>query len=121
MRALLESYAGNGAEALRYARLVPEPHYRDYALAMAAWSAGQVAESRAALKRLIDEVPGIFGAQIAMIYAWQADRESTFKWLERALAAHDPGLLDIQTRPEFDAFKTDARYHRALQQMNLAR
>ena len=121
MRALLESYAGNGAEALRYARLVPEPHYRDYALAMAAWSAGQVAESRAALKRLIDEVPGIFGAQIAMIYAWQADRENTFQWLERALAAHDPGLLDIQTRPEFDAFKTDARYHRALQQMNLAR
>jgi tetratricopeptide (TPR) repeat protein len=120
-RALLEAYAGNGTEAMRMARQVSDAHYRDYALAMAAWSAGQVSESRAALQRLIDEAPNVFGAQIAMIYAWQADRENTFRWLERALAAHDPGLLDVQTRPEFDAFRSDPRYQRALRQMNLAR
>jgi serine/threonine-protein kinase len=119
--ALLEAYAGNGAKALGLARQVPDAHYRDYALAMAAWSAGLVSESRAALQRLIDEAPTVFGAQIAMIYAWQADRENTFRWLDRALALHDPGLLDIQTRPEFDAFKSDARYQRALRQMNLVR
>jgi eukaryotic-like serine/threonine-protein kinase len=120
-RALLEAYAGNGAEALNFARQVTDAQYRDYALAMAAWSAGRVAESRAALQRLIDEVPNVFAAQIAMIYAQQADRDNTFKWLDRALVVQDPGLLDIQTRPEFDAFKGDARYQRVLRQMNLAR
>jgi serine/threonine protein kinase/tetratricopeptide (TPR) repeat protein len=120
-RALLEAYAGNGAEAVRFAREVTDPHYRDYALAMAAWSAGREAESRAALQRLIDEVPNVFAAQITMIYARQGDRDNMFKWLDRALAVQDPGLLDIQTRPEFDAFKSDARYQRALRQMNLAR
>jgi eukaryotic-like serine/threonine-protein kinase len=120
-RALLEAYAGNGAEALRIARQVPDAHYRDYAVAMAAWSAGNKTESRAALQRLIDEAPAVFGAQIAMIHAWQGDRENTFLWVQRALAVHDPGLPDIQTRPEFDAFRDDPRYQRALRQMNLAR
>jgi TolB-like protein/cytochrome c-type biogenesis protein CcmH/NrfG len=120
-RALLEAYAGNGAEAVRLARRMPASHYRDYALAMAAWSAGQTAESGAALQRLTDEAPDVFGAQIAMIHAWRGDGENAFRWLERALAARDPGLLDIQTRPEFDALKGDPRYQRALRQMNLAR
>ncbi|HMA11095.1 MAG TPA: hypothetical protein VKO83_04350, partial [Steroidobacteraceae bacterium] len=121
IRSLLETYAGNGAEALRLARQVADGHYRDYALAMAAWTAGRRAESRAALQRLIDEAPDVFGAQIAMIHAWQGDRENTFRWLDRALAVRDPGLLDIQTRPEFDSFKSDPRYLRALRQMNLAK
>jgi serine/threonine protein kinase/tetratricopeptide (TPR) repeat protein len=120
-RSLIEAYAGNGAEALRLARLVGDAHYRDYAVAMAAWAADRKAESNAALQRLIDEVPQVFGAQIAMIYAWQGDHENTFKWLDRAIAVHDPGLLDILTRPEFDAFRNDPRYLRALRQMNLAR
>jgi serine/threonine protein kinase/tetratricopeptide (TPR) repeat protein len=120
-RALLETYAGNGAEAVRLARRVTDAHYRDYALAMAAWTAGQDAESRAALQRLVDEAPDVFGAQIAMIHAWRGDRENALRWLERALAAHDPGLLDIPSRPEFDSLKADARYQRALRQMNLAR
>jgi hypothetical protein len=120
-RALLETYAGNGIEAMRLARQVTDAHYRDYVLAMAAWTAGRVADSRTALQRLITEAPDVFGAQIAMIYAWQADRENTFKWLDRALAVRDPGLLDIQMRPEFDAFKSDPRYQQALRKMNLAR
>jgi serine/threonine protein kinase/tetratricopeptide (TPR) repeat protein len=120
-RALLETYAGNGTEAMRLARQVTDTHYRDYVLAMAAWTAGRVADSRTALQRLITEAPDVFGAQIAMIYAWQADRENTFKWLDRALAVRDPGLLDIQMRPEFDAFKSDPRYQQALRKMNLAR
>ena len=42
-RSTLELYAGNYEEALRQARLIKEkdPHYRDFAVAMAAWSAGE--------------------------------------------------------------------------------
>jgi serine/threonine protein kinase/tetratricopeptide (TPR) repeat protein len=120
-RALLEAYAGNGAEAVEFARRITDPHYRDFALAVAVWVAGQRAESRAALQRLIDQAPDTFGAQIAMIYAWQGDRENMFQWLTRAIAVRDPGLLLIQSRPEFDAFRSDPRYQRVLAQMNLAR
>jgi len=117
--ALLELYGGNYREALRRARLVEEPHYRDFVVSMTAWSAGQSAEAHAALQRLIDEVPKVFGAQIAMAWAWQGNREETFRWLERALDLHDAGLMGIRSLPEFDKFRSDPRFNTALKRMNL--
>jgi TolB-like protein len=119
MWALLELYSGNYQEALRRTRQMDEPNYRDYVLAMTAWSAGQRAEARAALQRLITEVPNVFGAQIAMAWAWQGDREETFRWLERALDLHDAGLMGIKNQPEFDKFRSDPRFDAALRRMNL--
>jgi serine/threonine protein kinase len=117
--ALLELYSGNYQEALRRTRLMEEPHYRDYVLAMTAWAAGQRTEARAALERLMSEVPNVFGAQIAMAWAWQGDREETFRWLERSLDLHDAGLMGIKYCPEFDQFRSDPRFAAALRRMNL--
>ena len=119
MWAQLELYSGNYQEALRRTRQMDEPHYRDYVLAMTAWSAGQRAEARAALQRLIDEMPNIFAAQIAMAWAWQGNREETFRWLERSLDLHDAGLMGIKNQPEFDKFRSDPRFDAALRRMNL--
>ena len=115
----VELYAGNYKEALRLAREVKPQHYRDFAIALAAWSAGERKEARAARQRLIDEVPDVYAAQIAMASAWQGDKEQTYFWLERALDLHDAGLMEIQTRPEFDKLKGEARYEAALRRMNL--
>jgi len=119
LRGELELYTGNHQEALRLARQIKDPHFRDFAIAMAAWSAGQKGEARAALQQLIDEVPDVFAAQIAMASAWQGNKEQTYFWLEHALDIHDPGLLAIQSRPEFDKFKGDPRFESALRRLNL--
>jgi serine/threonine-protein kinase len=116
---LVELYSGNYAEALRLARANPDENFRDYSLSMAAFSAGDIAGSRAALQRLIARAPDLYAAQIALSYAWQGDGEQAFEWLERARALHDPGLLGLQHRPELEKFTADPRYERLLRQMNL--
>jgi serine/threonine protein kinase/tetratricopeptide (TPR) repeat protein len=118
-RSSLELYAGNFQEALRQARQIKDPHFRDFAIAMAAWSTGSAGEARAALQRLIAEVPNVFAAQIAEAAAWQGDRELTYRWLDHALDLHDAGLIAIKERPEFDKFKGDPRFEAALRRMNL--
>jgi eukaryotic-like serine/threonine-protein kinase len=120
LRTLLEIYVGHHQEALRLARSNSNAEQRDYTVAMAAFSLGQVAEARAARERLIARAPDEAASQIATIYAWQGDEEQAFAWLDRAIAVRDPGLLGIQTRPEFDGFKGDPRFERVLRLMNVA-
>jgi len=119
LRALIELHAGNYAEALRYARLIKDPHFRDFAVAMAAWSAGQAREAQAALQRLVDQQADVFAAQIAMASAWQGNREQTYRWLDHALDLHDAGLMNIKTQAEFASFHGDPRFDAALRRMNL--
>jgi eukaryotic-like serine/threonine-protein kinase len=119
LRSEVELYSGNHQEALRLAREVKLPHYRDFAIALAAWSAGERKEARAARQRLIDEVPDVYAAQIAMASAWQGDKEQTYFWLDHALDLHDAGLMEILTRPEFDKFRGEPRFAAALRRMNL--
>jgi eukaryotic-like serine/threonine-protein kinase len=120
-RSGLELYSGNYSEALSQARMVKDTHHRDYAISMAAWSAGEKDEARAALRRLVDEVPDIFAAQIAEASAWQGDREQTYRWLDHALELRDPGLIALPFRPAFDKFRAEPRFQRLVQKVNSPR
>jgi serine/threonine protein kinase/Tfp pilus assembly protein PilF len=117
---LVELYTGNHEEALRLARSNPDINWRDYTVAMAAHSAGQAVEARAALQRLIARAPDQYSVQIANVYAWQGDDEQAFVWLERAVAVRDGGLTGMQNRPEYDRLKGDPRFQRVLRMMNVA-
>jgi tetratricopeptide (TPR) repeat protein len=117
---LVELYTGNHEEALRLARSNPDINWRDYTVAMAAHSAGQAVEARAALQRLIARAPDQYSVQIANVYAWQGDDEQAFAWLERAVAVRDGGLTGMQNRPEYDRLKGDPRFQRVLRMMNVA-
>jgi hypothetical protein len=44
---------------------------------------------------LIDKHASPYAAQIAEVYAYRGDVESTFEWLERAYESRDPGLVSI--------------------------
>jgi TolB-like protein len=119
LRTLVELYTGNHGEALRLARSDPDGERRDYLVSMTAFSAGESAEARAALDRLKSRAPDRAAAQIAFIHAMHGDEEQTFVWLDRAIAARDPGLKGMQNRPEFDKFRGDPRFRRVLRLMNL--
>jgi TolB-like protein len=120
LRALVEVYAGNQLEALRLARLNSDPDRRDYGIAMALFSAGESMEGKEALQRLISRSPDACAAQITFIYAMRGDGKQAFAWLDRAIALRDPGLKGMQNRPEFDKFRDDPRFIRALKLMNVA-
>jgi tetratricopeptide (TPR) repeat protein len=117
---LVELYSGNYPEALRLARANPDQAFRDYSVSMAAYSAGDLAESRAALQRLIARAPDLYAVQIAFSYGWRGDREQTFAWLAKAVELRDPGLLGLQHRPELEKFTGDPRYHELLRKLHLA-
>ncbi len=121
LNTLVELHAGNDAEALRLARANPIPDFRDYAVALAAFSAGQAAESEAALQRLTARSADRAAAQIAIIHAWKGNREKAFEWLEKAVALRDPGLFGMQYRPEFDEMRDDPRFERVLRMMNVGK
>jgi tetratricopeptide (TPR) repeat protein len=120
VRTRLELYAGNYAEALRLARANPDPGQRDATVALAAFSAGEVDAARAALQRLVDRVPDLYAIQIATAHAWMGERDEAFRWLDRAVELHDPGLMAIHDMRELDSLRDDPRFQRVLRRMNLA-
>ncbi len=117
LNAALRLYSGKPLEARRLALLNKDQRQRDFCLALAEYSAGNIAASRAALQRLIALAPDYLAAQISRTYAWYGEKDEAFRWLHRAIDLNNPGIAGI---PEYDGFSDDPRYRRALQRMNLA-
>jgi serine/threonine-protein kinase len=120
LRTRVELFAGNHAAALQLARANPDASQRDFTLALAAWSAGEMAEAQAALRRLTRRAPDTYAVQIAMAHAWMGNRDAAFQWLDRAIELHDPGLMDIRHMQELDGLRDDQRFSGVLRRMNLA-
>jgi tetratricopeptide (TPR) repeat protein len=116
---LIALYSGKPLEARRLAQLNKDQGQRDFCLALAEYSAGNIAASRAALQRLIALAPDYFAAQISRTYAWYGEKDEAFRWLDRAIDLNDPGISGILSIPEYDGLRDDPRYRRALQRMNL--
>ena len=56
---------------------------------------------------------------IAAIYSALGDRNQAFMWLERATMQRDSYLLKIKVDPAFDKIRSDPRYGRLLESVNL--
>jgi serine/threonine-protein kinase len=56
---------------------------------------------------------------IAAIYSALGDRDQAFMWLERAAMQRDSYLLKIKVDPAFDKIRSDPRYGRLLESVNL--
>jgi TolB-like protein/Tfp pilus assembly protein PilF len=57
--------------------------------------------------------------QIALIYAARKDPDGTFKWLQRAYAQHDSGMLWMKFDPLLKDLRSDPRFQVLLQKMHL--
>ena len=58
-------------------------------------------------------------ASIAMIYAELGDKDSAFKWLERANYEHDMLVLRVRHDPRFQSLQGDPRLDDLVKRMNL--
>jgi len=55
----------------------------------------------------------------AMIYAALDDKDATLLWLERGREDHAPWMIYLKSPPWFDNLRSDSRYYRLLQRMNI--
>jgi eukaryotic-like serine/threonine-protein kinase len=58
---------------------------------------------------------------IAQDYANVGDRDQTIQWLQKSVAARDPGIGEIMVKPKFDKLHSDPRFQELLRKMNLVK
>jgi hypothetical protein len=79
-------------------------------LPMAYHALGRRADSDAALAALIAKYEKEAPSHIAFVYAFRANADQAFAWLDKAGEYGDPGLSDIVTENLFDNILADPRW-----------
>jgi tetratricopeptide (TPR) repeat protein len=106
-------------EALALAKTESHPVFRDAALAIVCRRLGPAAEGESALARLLGEFSDTAAFQIAEIYAARDEPDTAFRWLDRAHALRDSGLMFVATDPLLRSLHGDPRWGILLEKMNL--
>ena len=81
---------------------------------------GRAPEAEAALQRLIAQNAATDAYYIAMTYAYRDEKQLALKWLERAYAQRDDGLLEMMGEPLLKNISAEPRFHAILHAMNLS-
>jgi tetratricopeptide (TPR) repeat protein len=89
-------------------------------LSMARWGQKRISESDAALTRLTEGFAETAAYQIAEVYAYRADKDRAFEWLERARRQRDSGLTGMRRDPLIVNLRGDTRWNAFLHTMGLA-
>ncbi len=77
------------------------------------------AEAQAVLDRLIAEHGDDGPFQVAAVYAWWGDADRAFAWLDRAIAQHDGGIMDLRLEPLLAKIRKDPRFPAVLARAGL--
>jgi eukaryotic-like serine/threonine-protein kinase len=110
---------GHLQESIAETERESDPLLRLYGLALAYYAAGRKKDSDTAVAELIDKGSEDAGFQIAEIYAFRAETDRAFEWLERAYAQRDGGLAEIKGDPLLRTLEPDPRYAAFLKKMRL--
>jgi len=57
--------------------------------------------------------------EFAYRYALLNDKESAFRWLEKAYAERSPQLFNLNVDPDYDSLRSDARFSNLLARLHL--
>ena len=87
--------------------------------ALAYSALGRLADSDNALTSLIATHQNDAAYQVAEVYAYRAETDKAFEWLERALRQRDPGTPEVNTDPLMKSLRQDPRYAELLIRMHL--
>ncbi len=65
--------------------------------------------------------PDAFPAmQLALMYGEMGEMDRAFQHLERAIASHDPALVNLAVAPQWDRLRADPRFADCLTRMGLS-
>lgn len=110
---------GDAKTALAEAQMESRQPYRDLNVALAMQASPDRAAADVALKNLIDRYAGIAAYQVGDAYAIRKDPDNMFKWLERAYAQKDLGLLGMTGDPFILPYRHDPRFIALCEKMKL--
>ena len=88
-------------------------------LAIAYYSLKRVADSDAALSRMLKEQGDGNAMGIAEVYGFRGQPDDAIRWIERAYSQKDVGLYLIKGNPPLKTLEGDPRYRALLKKMNL--
>lgn len=113
---------GHAAEALRVLDRAPERTSRVQAVRARAYV---LLGRRGAAARIAQELEAqshqhyVHADGIASIYAALGERDSAFRWLDRAVEDRASGVLFLRVRREWDSLRVDPRFTAIVRQMGL--
>jgi TolB-like protein/DNA-binding winged helix-turn-helix (wHTH) protein/Tfp pilus assembly protein PilF len=110
---------GRAQEALAEMEKEPPGLFHDLGAALAYNTLGRRQESGTALARMISQHSNDGAYQIAQVYAYRGEVDQAFKWLNRAHAQHDPGLMWFKTDLKLESLRKDPRCAELLKKLNL--
>ena len=87
------------AEAMARAKAEPQPESRRWALASSYFAEGDVPQGQRQLDEMIRLDSSYGPTYVAMVYAMRGDADDAFVWLDRAIAARDPGVATLYELP----------------------
>jgi len=111
--------AGDPAGAIGEILKESDEGWRAYGLAQAYYGASRPGDADSALQVLKEEFGEESMYQVAQAYAFRAEPDSAFAWLERAYDAHDGGLTELRGDPFMRKIEGDPRYDAFLKKMRL--
>jgi tetratricopeptide (TPR) repeat protein len=110
---------GRIQDALRESERIQFAAFRLRTSAIAYYALGRESESDATLKELIEKFHANAAWSVATVYALRNQRDEAFKWLDRAYAQHDGGLIFIKIDPLLNNLRSDPRYSAFLKKIHL--
>src|SRR5580700_8340596 len=110
---------GRSQDALRESERIQFAGLRIRTSAIAYYALGRENESDASLKELIEKYHASAAWSIATVYALRNQRDEAFKWLDRAYAQHDGGLIYLKIDPLLKNLRSDPRYAALLNKIHL--
>jgi TolB-like protein/DNA-binding winged helix-turn-helix (wHTH) protein/cytochrome c-type biogenesis protein CcmH/NrfG len=110
---------GRPQDALRESERIPSAAFHIRTTSIAYHALGREKESDAALRELIEKFHANAAWSIATVYALRNQRDEAFKWLDRAYAQHDGGLILIKIDPLLKNLHGDPRYTAFLNKIHL--
>ena len=81
-----------------------------WVLAVATFGQGKVAESDAALEKMIKSSADTAAIQISTVFAFRGEIDRAFEWLDRARQQRDPGVSTMARLPLFKNLHSDPRW-----------
>ena len=106
-------------QALDEAEKEPSEFWRWHTRSIVLFSAGRELETEAILAKLEEKYAQSGAYQIAESYAWQNKTDTAFKWLDRAIKQHDPGISYVLLDHSLRKLHNDPRWLELLSRIKL--
>jgi tetratricopeptide (TPR) repeat protein len=110
---------GDPSAALAEFEQEPDRDFQAVGPPLALDALGRKAEADRALAAAERKAGNGSAYQIALIHAARKDTDGAFKWLNRAYAQRDAGMLWVKFDPLLKDLRSDPRFHALLQKMHL--